>query len=164
MIVFDLRCGGGHVFEAWFGSTGDYEGQRARGLVSCPMCGSGEVDKAVMAPNVGPKGNQLPAAARPAGLPSQAASPGAAVQGGMPAPAEMKALLTALAEAQTRMLEGSEHVGRRFAEEARAIHDGDAPERIIHGEATAEEAKALAEDGVPVAHLPFPVVPPERIQ
>jgi hypothetical protein len=162
MIVFDLRCGGGHVFEAWFGSTDDYEGQRKRGLVSCPLCGSGEVAKAVMAPAVGAKGNQLPAQVR---SPSAAvAAQGGPMQGGMPAPAEMKAMLTALAQAQAKALEGSEHVGKRFAEEARAIHEGDAPERIIHGEATPAEAKALAEDGVPVAHLPFPVVPPRQVQ
>ncbi|QJU57696.1 DUF1178 family protein [Sphingomonas sp. AP4-R1] len=157
MIVFDLRCDGGHVFEAWFGSTGDYEGQRDRGLVSCPMCGSGEVDKAVMAPNVGPKGNQLPAPVRAPAAP-------VSVQGGGPAPAEIKAMLTALAEAQAKALEGSEHVGKSFAREARAIHEGDAPERIIHGEATPDEARALVEDGVPVAPLPFPVVPPGRLQ
>lgn len=158
MIVFDLRCGGGHVFEAWFGSTGDYEGQRARGLVSCPMCGSGEVGKAVMAPAVGAKGNQRP---EPAPSPANRPVP---MQSGMPAPAEMKAMLTALAKAQARALETSEHVGRRFAEEARAIHEGDAPDRIIHGEATAAEARALVEDGVPVAPLPFPVVPPDQVQ
>src|SRR6478609_1230752 len=61
MIVFDLACNSGHVFEAWFGSTDDYEDQRTRGLVSCPLCGAKQVAKAVMAPNVGPKGNQAPA-------------------------------------------------------------------------------------------------------
>jgi hypothetical protein len=157
MIVFDLRCTGGHVFEAWFGSTGDYEGQQARGLVSCPLCGSGDVEKAVMAPAVGAKGNQLPA-------PARAPTPPVAMQKGLPAPAEMKAMLTALAQAQAKALEGSEHVGKRFAEEARAIHEGDAPERIIHGEATPAEAKALVEDGVPVASLPFPVLPPGQLQ
>jgi len=148
MIVFDLACGEGHVFEAWFGSSGDYEHQRERGLVSCPICGAGEVSKAVMAPNVGAKGNRT-AATVP-------------MRGGVaPAPAEMKAVLAALAKAQARLLEGSEHVGKRFADEARAIHDGDAPERPIHGQATHEEAKALVEDGVPVAPLPLPVVAPD---
>jgi hypothetical protein len=70
-------------------------------------------------------------------------------------------MLAALARAQAKILEGSEHVGSRFASEARAIHDGDAPERPIHGEATVQEAKALIEDGVPVAPLPLPIVPPE---
>ena len=153
MIVFDLACDSGHVFEAWFGSTDDYEGQRERGLVSCPMCGTKEVAKAVMAPNVGAKGNQAPA------LPSP--NDAVPMRAGTPAPAEMKAMLSALAKAQAEMLSNSEHVGRRFADEARAMHLGDAPERAIHGQATPEEARSLIEDGVPVAALPMPFVPPE---
>lgn len=156
MIVFDLSCPADHVFEAWFGSTADYEQQRARGLVSCPVCGSGEVEKAVMAPNVAPKGN--------AGGGGAARLPVRGGKGGEPSPAEMKAMLAALARAQARALENSEHVGPRFAEEARAIHAGDAPERLIHGQATAEEAKALVEEGVPVAPLPLPIVPPDALQ
>jgi hypothetical protein len=148
MIVFDLSCGGGHVFEAWFGSTEDYEGQRGRGLVTCPMCGASEVTKAVMAPNVAPKGNMRSTVPVP-------------MQGGVPTPAQMKTLLAELARAQAKALEGSEHVGTRFAEEARAIHDGDATQRPIHGQATREEAKALIEEGIPVAPLPLPIVPPE---
>lgn len=148
MIVFDLACAHGHVFEAWFGSSGDYEAQRERKLVSCPICGVDEVSKAVMAPNVGAKGNR-------------AVSSVPVRSGGAPAPAEMKAMLTVLAKAQAKLLEGSEHVGKRFADEARAIHDGDAPDRPIHGQATLEEAKSLVEDGVPVAPLPLPVVPPD---
>jgi len=159
MIVFDLVCAHAHVFEAWFGSTEDYDKQQARGLVTCPMCGSGEVQKAVMAPNVSPKSNSR--AVVPAPKPAAAPVP---MQAGAALPADVKAALTALAQAQAKALEGSEHVGRRFAAEARAIHTGDAPERIIHGHATAEEAKSLIEDGVPVAPLPFPVVPPEQLQ
>lgn len=160
MIVFDLTCEHAHVFEIWFGSTGDYESQKARGLVSCPYCGSTDVQKAVMAPNVGAKGNSR------AVVPAQPAAANAPVpmRGGAPMPAEVKEALVALAQAQAKALENSEHVGRRFAEEARAIHSGDAPERIIHGQATAAEAKSLIEDGVPVAPLPFPVVPPEQLQ
>ena len=82
--------------------------------------------------------------------------------GGEPTPGEMKAALAMLAKAQAKLLEGSEHVGSRFASEARAIHEGDAPERLIHGQATREEAKALIEEGVPVAPLPLPIVPPDR--
>jgi len=148
MIVFDLACADGHVFEAWFGSSADYEDQRARKLVACPICGQSDVAKTVMAPNVGTKGNRASAQVPMRG-------------GGQPAPAEMKAMLAALAKAQAKMLEGSEHVGSRFADEARAIHDGDAPERAIHGQATIAEARSLADDGVPVVPLPMPFVPPE---
>jgi hypothetical protein len=148
VIVFDLSCPDGHVFEAWFGSTDDYEAQRKRGLVTCAICGAGEVTKAVMAPNVAPKGNTRTTAAVP-------------MRGGTPTPAEMKTLLAELARAQAKALEGSEHVGSRFAEEARAMHDGDTTQRPIHGQATREEAKALIEEGIPVAPLPLPIVPPE---
>jgi len=148
MIVFDLACADGHVFEAWFGSSADYEDQRARKLVACPICGQSDVAKTVMAPNVGTKGNR-------------ASAPVPMRSGGQHPPAEMKAMLAALAKAQAKMLEGSEHVGSRFADEARAIHDGDAPERAIHGQATIAEARSLADDGVPVVPLPMPFVPPE---
>jgi hypothetical protein len=140
VIVFDLRCGTGHFFEAWFGSSAAYEEQNRRGLVVCPMCRSGDVEKAVMAPNVGAKGNRA----------ADAAPPHA-----------MKAAMAALAAAQARMLEESEWVGTAFAGKARAMHLGDEPVAQIHGQATPEQAKELIEEGVPVAPLPMPVVPPE---
>ena len=133
MIVFDLACSVGHVFEAWFGSRDDYETQNARGLVSCPVCGDATIAKAPMAPRIPAKGNTAP---------------------------DPKQFLKALAQAQAKALEGSEHVGRRFAAEARAIHEGEAEARTIHGQATIAEARALAADGVPVAPLPLPVPPP----
>ena len=138
MIVFDLKCGNAHVFEAWFGSSADYEDQRGRGLVACPICGDDSIDKAVMAPAVAAKSNRQEAIA----------------------PAAMKAAMAALAEAQVKALETSEWVGTAFAGRARAMHDGEEAHAPIHGQATAAEAKALIEDGVPVAPLPFPVVPP----
>lgn len=147
MIVFDLRCGTGHVFEAWFGSSAAYEEQRAGGLVACPLCGSAEIDKAVMAPNVGAKGNQRAAA------PARTDEP--------PTPAAVKAALASMAAAQAKALEKSQWVGTAFADKARAMHVGNAPETPIHGQASLAEAKALAEEGVPIAPLPFPVVPPE---
>ena len=131
MIVFDLSCSGGHVFEAWFGSHADYDGQRARGLVSCPVCGDAGIDKAPMAPRI---------------------AAGSAVT-----PVDRKAMMRAMMTAQAKMLSGSEDVGARFADEARAIHAGDAEHRVIHGQATVVEARQLVADGVPVAPLPFPV-------
>lgn len=143
MIVFDLKCSAAHVFEVWFKSSGAYEEQRAQGLIACPYCGDAEVTKAVMAPAVAAKGNQL--AEKPPVSP----------------PAAFKAALAAIAEIQARQLETSQWVGKAFAEKARAMHAGDAPEVQIHGQATLEEAKALVEEGVPVAPLLVPVVPPE---
>lgn len=147
MIVFDLKCGQAHVFEAWFGSSADYEDQRGRGLIQCPICGDSEIGKAVMAPRLGGKvvdDAPVPVAA--------ASSP----------PAEMKALMSAMAKLQSKMLENSEWVGRRFADEARAIHLGETGHRTIHGQATPAEAAALKEEGVGVMPLPFAVTPPEQ--
>lgn len=140
MIVFDLRCANGHVFEAWFASTEGYEEQRARGLVSCAICGDVSVGKAVMAPRVGAKGNTADT----------------------PPPDKVKAALRALAEAQAKALSESRWVGRDFAEQARAMHEGERPHETIYGQATPAEAKALVDDGVPVAPLLVPVVPPEQ--
>lgn len=148
MIVFDLKCAAGHVFEAWFGSSAAWESQRAAGLVACPVCGGAEVEKAVMAPNVGAKGNRLAAA--------PAARPDAPVP-----PEAIKAAMAALAAAQAKALEGSQWVGSAFADKARAMHLGEAPHAPIHGKTSAAEAVALIEEGVPVAPLPLPVVPPE---
>ena len=145
MIIFDLKCAPqGHVFEGWFGSSADYEAQQGRSLVSCPVCGSGEVGKAVMAPAVSPKGNS-------------SAGPRDLFSGD---PESVKRMLAALATEQKRILAQSEHVGERFADEARAIHLGDADARAIHGRATREQAESLLDDGILVAPLPFPVVEP----
>lgn len=140
MIVYDLRCSDGHVLEAWFAAASDFDDQKARGLIACPVCGASEVEKSAMAPAVGAKSNQ----------------------GADLSPARAKALLEKIARAQREVLQGSEHVGARFADEARAIHLGEAEARAIHGQATRGEAKALAEEGVPVAPLPLPFVPPEQ--
>ena len=147
MIVFDLKCGRAHIFEAWFGSSADYDDQRARGLIECPICGDQAIGKAVMAPRIGGKssdgdGTPVPVASAP--------------------PPEMKALMAKMADLQSKMLEGSEWVGRRFADEARAIHLGETGHRTIHGEATPAEAAALKEEGVDLMPLPFPVIPPDQ--
>ena len=139
MIVFDLRCTPqGHVFEAWFGSTGEYEAQQARGLVSCPICGAAEVEKAPMAPQVGAKANRSDA----------------------PSPQATKAMLAEMASLQKKLLETSDNVGDRFSDEARAIHLGEAEARAIHGRASRADAEGLIEDGIPVSPLPFPVAEP----
>lgn len=157
MIVFDLKCEGqGHVFEAWFGSTADYEAQQARGLIACPICGDGAVAKAVMAPAVGAKGNSR---ADPVPAVPERAEPVAPVMT-VADQAKMQALVEALGQAQRKALEGSTWVGRGFAEQARAMHYGEQDRASIHGEVAPAEAKALIEEGVEVAPLPFPVVPP----
>ncbi len=158
MIVFDLKCAGqGHVFEAWFGSSADYEDQKARGLLACPLCGDGDVTKAVMAPAVGAKGNS-----RAVGVREKAGreEPAVPAMSGVDE-AKMKAMVEALATAQRKALEDSTWVGRGFAEQARAMHYGEKDRASIHGEVAPAEAKALIAEGVEVAPLPFPVIPPQ---
>jgi hypothetical protein len=153
MIVFDLSCLDGHRFEGWFGSSADYEGQRADGLLACPVCGSSEVNKAPMAPAVPAKGN-----ARQVVLP-----PETRPMANTPMPAEMQQALKALAKAQAEALRNSTWVGDKFAEETRKMHYGERDEALIHGQASLAEAKALIEEGVPVAPLPFPVASPDKL-
>lgn len=157
MIRYALKCPEGHSFESWFQSAGAYDSLRAAGHLSCPDCGSDKVEKALMAPDVRP-GRK--AAARPAPeAPAEAAAapaPGAAAR---PAPGPLSAprseLERALAALRRKVESESEYVGPRFAKEARAMQAGEAPERPIYGEARIEEARALIEEGVRVAPLPF---------
>lgn len=150
MIVFDLRCSpGAHVFEAWFGSSAEYESQRQRGLVCCPLCGSERIEKAVMAPRLGAKGNQ--AKQDLALQPLVDADPGA-----------MKEMLAAMAAVQKQVLACSTYVGESFTDEARAIHAGEAESRSIHGSATWKQTAALLAEGIQVIPLPLPVVEPSQ--
>jgi len=128
MIRYDLVCAADHRFDSWFSSAAGFETLRSAGHVICPTCGIGAVEKALMAPSV--------ATDRPISTPRDGRE-------------------AALAALRQKVEQGSEYVGMNFAAEARAIHDGDAPERSIYGEAKPDEARALIEDGVPVAPLPF---------
>ncbi len=132
MIVYDLVCDAAHRFEAWFGSSSDYDIQQQRGLLECPICGSAQVAKAVMAPAVPAKSNQK------MGTQSIANDD------------QMARLLMM----QRAFEASSDYVGDRFAAEARAIHDTGETRRI-HGEATIDEVKSLREDGIPLLPLPF---------
>ena len=139
MIVFDLKCGNGHVFEAWFASSAAFDAQ-GEGRIRCPLCNDARVEKAAMAPNVPAKGNR-----RGDG------------------PTTTKDAMRAIAAVQAKMLEGSQWVGSAFAERARAMHAGDEAHATIHGQASLAEAKALIDEGVGVAPLPLPVVPPKTL-
>jgi hypothetical protein len=172
MIVFDLKCANDHVFEVWFGSSAAFEDQRARGLVACAYCGSTDVAKAVMAPRLNAKGNQrssaAPVASEPDSVQSVSSPPVEVSNAAAPAQAaapidieKARAVLQVLAKAQAQMLSQSTWVGRDFAETARAMHYGEEDHAPIHGEAAPDEAAALIEEGVGVAPLPFPVIPPE---
>ena len=149
MIVYDLCCDTGHRFEGWFGSSDDYVSQRERGFVTCPKCGSGAVVKAPMAPAVPKKGNRQTAEKHP-------------VAGGS-LPPEAMAMLHKLAELQAEALKSSTWVGDAFADQTRAIHYGERDPEAIHGQATADEAQELLEEGITVMPLLFPVAAPDEL-
>ena len=159
MIVFDLHCEHGHRFEGWFGSSDDYESQLARGLVECPECGTKQVSKAPMAPAVPAKGNTRADTPVSAPVPAQDGAP----ISNREMPAEVQQAMEKLAEAQAKALKGSTFVGEDFAKQSREMHYGERDEAPIHGQASLKEAKALVDEGVPVAPLPFPVAPPEKL-
>ena len=140
MIRFSLGCDHDHEFEGWFRNNEDFETQKKRGFVECPACGSHKVEKALMAPAVS-TGRKKEKVALAMNAQQQAAM------------AQLKAL-------SEKMRENADYVGDKFAEEARKIHFGEADARGIYGEATPDEARGLAEDGV--EFLPIPVFPEDR--
>jgi hypothetical protein len=140
MIVFELACTADHRFEGWFGSVDDFARQEAVGLLTCPLCGTSGVRRLPSAkvrttsaaePVPEPKAPDAPAVARPT--------------------AEVT-----LASVVREILARTEDVGRRFPEEARRIHYEEVPPRPIRGQATAQEAQDLADEGIPVVSLPIP--------
>jgi hypothetical protein len=145
MKVLNLQCSHAHGFEGWFASEDDFQGQLARGLVECPLCGDVQVTKMPSAPRL-----NLGAAQPPA--PAQKATPDK--QQVMAAPnAQLQA---AWMQVVRQVMANTEDVGERFAEEARKIHYGESEERGIRGQATREETEALLEEGIPVLPLPVP--------
>ena len=154
MISFALRCANGHSFDSWFASNAAFEALAAAGHVSCIDCGSAEVRKALMAPAVAtdraapPAVPDTPAPPRASGPTGSGTTGSGTAASGLPA-------LRALAAMRKHVEENSTWVGKGFAAEVRAIDAGTAPERPIWGEVTGDEARALVEDGLPVAPLPF---------
>ncbi|WP_132255264.1 DUF1178 family protein [Methylobacterium segetis] len=154
MIRYALVCEAGHTFESWFPSSDSFDDQSARGLVSCPLCGSAKIGKGLMAPSVArtDRGERAPAPATVAEAPAPVPLPMIAEP-----ERKLRALLRAVREHVTQT---AEHVGPRFPEEARKIHYGEVEERPIYGEASPEEARALIEEGIDVA--PLPPMPDDR--
>lgn len=133
MIRYALACDHGHPFEAWFGSSDDYDAQAASGLVECPFCGSKAVQKQIMAPAI-------------AGTKATSPAPDLGKVQSM--------MMEAARQVRSHVEDNFDYVGDSFAREARAIHEGKSEQREIYGEATAAEVRALKEDGVPCSPLP----------
>ena len=146
MIKYALRCDESHAFEGWFSNSADYDAQAARGLLSCPVCGSADVSKALMAPAVR------------TGRSKDAASDAARAKALAVARGEFEAKARKVRDYVHANFEG---VGERFPEEARKIHYGEAEDRPIYGQATPKEARDLAEEGVTVAPLIDPDAKPD---
>jgi hypothetical protein len=158
MIRYALVCDNAHEFESWFASSSGFDEQARRGLVACPVCDSRHVERAIMAPSVAR--TDLEARAVAAGPEATAVAAPAATS--TPAPAALMgekeiALRQMLTELHKHVAENAEHVGPRFADEALKIHHGESDSRPIYGEATAEDARMLHEEGV--EFLPLPRLP-----
>ncbi len=144
MIVFNLACEQRHAFEGWFGSAADMAAQQERGLLACPVCGSSNIEKQLSAPRL----NLLPSNSGSGAAPRDATQTHAIM-----APEQAQ-----LIDMMRQVLAATENVGQRFPEEARRIHYKEAPARSIRGVASRQEAEALADEGIEVARLPFPVI------
>jgi hypothetical protein len=139
MIRYALKCANGHGFESWFQSSAAFDSLQAAGQLTCAICGNGGIEKAVMSPAV----------TTAESVAATQANAVAVTGPRRPGPEEM------LAELRRRIEATAEDVGRRFAAEARLIHEGEAPNRPIYGEASLGEARALLEDGIRIAPLPW---------
>jgi hypothetical protein len=149
MKVLDLECRGGHVFEGWFASEQDFLAQRERTVIECPICGDASISKRPSAPRLN-LGNALPGTSpAPELLPVAAAQP---------------ALQAAWMTLARRILDATDDVGDRFAEEARKIHYGEVKERGIRGQASLAETESLQEEGIAVMRLPLPEALKGRLQ
>jgi hypothetical protein len=164
MIRYALNCDRGHVFESWFANSAAYDKQAKRALVTCPVCGSAKVEKAIMAPRLA----RADASPQPARAPNPARAPIAQTPTA-PVSAKTPVAMVSAAERELRqklkelrdhVTKNASYVGQRFPEEARKIHYGETEHRSIYGEASAEEAKALHEEGI--EFHPLPVLPDDK--
>ncbi len=154
MKVLDLLCPLGHAFEGWFASEDDFQSQHARGLVQCPLCGSGEIRKGLSAPRLNLRASaDAPREALPASSSGDAAA--------APSP---QALQAAWLQMARRIIAGTEDVGSRFAAEARRMHYGELEERGIRGQASVQETVELLDEGIAVLPLLLPEAAKEPLQ
>lgn len=158
MIRYALVCDSKHTFDAWFGSSADYDKQSKRRLVNCPVCGSAKVDKAIMAPSIsraGRRNDRKIIANEPVSPPAPAATAPVAMLS--PQEQEVRAKLKELRDHLTK---NADNVGKKFPDEARKMHYGEIEHRSIYGEASPDDAKALSEEEI--EFHPLPVLPDEK--
>lgn len=165
MIVFDLKCRNGHLFEAWFNSASNFDRLKKSGHVACAVCGSIKVERALNAPNISPSKRKAAAAAAvpeappvPAPAPAPASVPDLAGPGRYandPKAAKVGELMKQLAEMRVQIEKSCDYVGPDFAEQARKMHYGEAPKRNIYGEASDSEAKQLNDEGIEFSRIPW---------
>jgi hypothetical protein len=172
MIHYNLRCGRGHTFESWFQSSSAYESQEKRKLITCPVCGSDKVERAIMAPQVVSKKGRERRVPEPAASSTEVATPqvtagqvraGQVTASGAATPlmmAQERELRAKLRELRDHIVKNADNVGERFPNEARKMHYGDIEHRPIYGEASPDEARSLIEEGIEVS--PLPVLPDDR--
>jgi hypothetical protein len=161
MIRYALACDTGHEFESWFPSSASYDQQAERGLVVCPVCDSAKVEKQLMAPRLGRKGQSAPELAEaPAAAADTLPVPAAAPQPMALMSEREQAIRAMLKAVREHVTKNADYVGTGFAEEARKMHYGEAEHRSIYGEANAADAKALLEEGI--EFHPLPLVPDDR--
>lgn len=153
MIHYQLRCSQDHEFDGWFKDSDGFERQAKRGLVECPQCGDVKVSRALMTPAVPKKGrtDRVPVPALPAPPPAPA-EPNAVAVAADAVPAQVRA---ALQRMRAEVEKHCDYVGGEFADEARKIHRGESDRRGIYGEASPEQADALAEEGIEIAQIPW---------
>jgi hypothetical protein len=162
MIRYALHCDHDHAFESWFQSSSAYDSQVKRKLVTCPICGSAKVEKAIMAPRiVGKKGRGRATPPPETTAEITTTTPEAAPSGSTSLMmAQERELRTKLKELRDHIVKNADNVGERFANEARAMHYGDKEHRPIYGEASPDEAKSLIDEGIEVS--PLPTLPEDR--
>ncbi len=164
MIKFSLICDSGHVFESWFANGAAYDQQAERGFVPCPVCGSGKVTKAIMAPAIAShRGHMIEGRAGDTNVVEGEVIPPMPKQAPQVPPAlldaQSQAIRAMIGAMREKILANTIDVGKSFPEEVRKMHEGEAPEHPIRGEATLEEAQALIEDGIGI--MPVPAAPEE---
>ena len=156
MIKYSLICDKEHAFEGWFSTSQDFDEQKKRNLVNCPMCNSSNVTKTLMAPSISTSKRKLqppePIKTEPTGSESSVAN--------SPVPENFQELAVKIRELRSNILENSKNVGSKFPDEARKIHYGEVEKHSIYGQASAEDVKELVDEGVNI--LPIPTLPEDN--